>query len=214
VKKGEGASLLKNPKKLHDLLVKIVRGTSKPVTVKIRSGWDHRSINAVEVARYAADAGISAVFVHGRTMAQGYHGHVNYDIIRQVKEAVAVPVFGSGDVLSPQLAQNMLTETGCDGVVIARGALGNPWIFKHAAAFLTGKTLPERPAAHEIIAVMTGHLNACCDFYGDKHGAVIFRKFFVWYTKGFDHIRPLRHRAFQAQAREEMLRVIAQLSGR
>jgi tRNA-dihydrouridine synthase B len=208
IKKGEGASLLKDPKKLRDLLKRSVQNTTKPVTVKIRSGWDHHSINAVEVVCCAQDAGIHAIFVHGRTMAQGYHGTVDYDIIRQVKQAVCIPVIGSGDVLSPLQAKKMFSETGCDGVVIARGALGNPWIFRHTMEFLAQGTLPPRPAAQEIMHTMIRHLTACCDFYGDRHGAVIFRKFFVWYTKGFDHIRSLRTRAFQAKSREEMLEII------
>lgn len=212
VKKGEGASLLKDPKKLHDLLKRIVAATNKPVTVKIRSGWDHRSVNAVEVARYARDAGIHAIAVHGRTMAQAYHGRVDYDLIRSVKEAVSIPVIGSGDALSGELVKKMLDQTGCDGVVIARGALGNPWIFKQAGACIKGQAPVSKPGPSMIIKTMTGHLNSCCDFYGDKHGTVIFRKFFVWYTKGFDHIRPLRNHAFQAKAREEMLEIIRQLS--
>jgi len=212
VKKGEGASLLKDPKKLHDLLKRIVTSTKKPVTVKIRSGWDHRSVNAVEVALRAQDAGIHGIAIHGRTMAQGYHGRVDYDIIGRVKEAVSIPVIGSGDALSGELVKKMLNATGCDGVVIARGALGNPWIFKQATACIKNKAAIAKPGPASIITTMTGHLNACCDFYGDKHGTVIFRKFFVWYTKGFDHIRPLRNRAFQAKARDEMLEIIRQLA--
>lgn len=211
VKKGEGASLLKDPKKLHDLLKRIVTATNKPVSVKIRSGWDHRSVNAVEVARYARDAGIHAIFVHGRTMAQAYHGRVDYAVIRSVKEAVDIPVIGSGDVLSGELVKKMFDATGCDGVVIARGALGNPWIFEQAKAYLQTKEAISKPGPSAIINTMTGHLNKCCDFYGDRHGTVIFRKFFVWYTKGFDHIRPLRHRAFHAKTREEMLEIIDNL---
>lgn len=212
IKKGEGASLMKDPKKLRDLLRRIVLHTGKPVTVKIRSGWDHRSINAVEVARYAEEAGIHGIFIHGRTMAQGYHGSVDYAIIRHVKDAVSIPVFGSGDVLSPQLVRKMFDETGCDGVVIARGALGNPWIFRSAAVFLETGTLPERPSPQDIIRTMTHHLNACCDFYGDRHGAVVFRKFFVWYTKGIAGIRALRNKAFHAATRSDMLDIIAKLS--
>ncbi|MCX8044096.1 MAG: tRNA dihydrouridine synthase DusB [Desulfobacterota bacterium] len=212
IKKGEGASLMKDPKKLHDLLKRIVAKTTKPVTVKIRAGWDHRSVNAVEIARSAQDAGIAALFVHGRTMTQGYHGSVDYGVIRAVKEAVSIPVFGSGDVLSPLHAHMMISKTGCDGVVVARGALGNPWIFQQIAAFLTHGTLIETPSLEKVVQTMVQHLNACCDLYGERHGAVVFRKFFVWYTKGIAHIRALRNKAFHAATRADMLDIIGQIS--
>ncbi|MCP3677115.1 MAG: tRNA dihydrouridine synthase DusB [Deltaproteobacteria bacterium] len=210
-RKGEGASLLREPRKLRDLLRVIVGSSAVPVTVKIRAGWNALSINAREVALHAQDSGISALFIHGRSSVQGYKGRVDYEIIREVKEALAIPVIGSGDVLSPQLARRMLDETGCDGVVIARGSFGNPWIFRETAEYLRSGTIPERPGIDEIAAVMTAHLGMCCDLYGDRGGAASFRKFFGWYTKGLHAIRPLRGRAFRAQSGGEVADIIREM---
>ncbi len=133
--KGEGSGLMKEPRRLGQLLKAIVDHTDLPVTVKIRAGWDENSVNAREVALYARDAGIKGLFIHGRTRAQGYSGSVDYQVIRQVKEALDIPVIGSGDVFSPLQVKKMFDETGCDGVAIARGALGNPWIFQETEEF-------------------------------------------------------------------------------
>jgi len=201
-RRGEGASLLKNPVKLQNLLKLIVKNSGAPVTVKIRTGWDKNSINAKEVALYAQDAGISALFIHGRTKAQGYSGRVDYEAISKVKKALDIPVIASGNVLSAELAKKMLDETGCDGLLIARGALGNPWIFKD--------NLPE---ADEIADTMSGHLNSCIDFYGARNGVTVFHKFFGWYTRGFRKIRRLREKAYRTKTKEEMFAVIKDFRG-
>jgi tRNA-dihydrouridine synthase B len=197
VRRAEGAALMRQPKELQKLLKLVVKESPVPVTVKIRSGWDKRSINAVEVARRCADAGVSALFIHGRTKEQGYSGAVDYAAIAAVKKALGIPVIASGDLFSAELIERMFAETGADAVAIARGALGNPWIFK-------GVT-PERA---ELIRVMREHLQANIDFYGERVGVMKFRKFFQWYTKGLRHIRPLREKSSRAKAREEMLALI------
>ena len=213
VRKGEGACLMKEPEKLRDLLKVLVERSAVPVTVKIRAGWDNSTLNARDVALHAQDAGVSAVFIHGRTRAQEYRGRVNYSAIREVKEAMSIPVIGSGDAFSPRLIKKMFEETGCDGVAIARGALGNPWLFPETHAFLSGQPLPDRPAPDEIAGVMRRHLELCCSFHGDWLGTKLFRKFFSWYSKGFLRIKPLRIQAFATTTGTEMLDVIHAMAG-
>lgn len=208
VRRQEGAALLKEPKKLQRLLRLVVKNSPVPVTVKIRSGWDSDSVNAKEAALFAQDAGISALFIHGRTKLQGYSGNVDYRIIRKVKEALDIPVIASGDIFTPELIKKMFDETGCDGVTIARGALGNPWIFKESSEFLKRGRAPARPGINVIADTMIEHLNSCVDFYGERNGVVIFRKFFGWYTKGFCKIRPLREKSSRAKTAEDMLNII------
>ncbi|MFA5155927.1 MAG: tRNA dihydrouridine synthase DusB [Candidatus Omnitrophota bacterium] len=212
VRRGEGAGLLKEPKKVNEILKVIVDSVKMPVTVKIRIGWDKDSVNAPEVALAAQDAGVSAVFIHGRTKTQGYSGGVDYRAIREVKEALSVPLIASGDVFSPLLAKKMLDETGADGLIIARGALGNPWIFKEVAEFLKSGKAVERPTPDEIAEVMLEHLEMNINFYGQRNGVVIFRKFFSWYTKGFRKIRPLREKVSRVKTQEEMVDAIKHVS--
>ncbi|MDD5085234.1 MAG: tRNA dihydrouridine synthase DusB [Candidatus Omnitrophica bacterium] len=204
--RGKGAALLKCPKELQKLLVTIVREVSVPVTVKLRLGWDNDK-NAVDIAKHAEDAGVKAVFVHGRTVADGYRSPVNYPAIRKIKAALKIPVVGSGDIWSAQMAKKMFDETGCDSITIARGALGNPWIFNEVGEFLaTGKIIP-RPAVREVAETMKRHLDLCLDFYGET-GAIEFRKFYIWYTSGFSRVRPLRASVFCAGNKLEMTGLI------
>lgn len=210
--KGKGAYLLREPLKLRELLKTVVRNSSAPVTAKIRTGWDDTSINARDTALHAEDAGINGLFIHGRTRMQGYSGEVDYSAIREVKKALKIPVIASGDALSPRLIKKMFDETGCDGVLIARGSLGNPWIFRKTHDYLkTGCDAPG-PQVNEITAAMKSHLDSCCNFHGETKGVMIFRKFFGWYTKGISGIRPLRERAFHANAMEEMAEIISEIS--
>jgi nifR3 family TIM-barrel protein len=197
VRRGEGAGLLKEPKKLQKILKLLVKNSKVPVTVKIRSGWDKDSINAREVAVLAEDAGIDGLFIHGRTKLQGYGGDVDYKVIKEVKEALKIPVIASGDIFSQQLIKRMFDDTGCDGVAVARGCLGNPWIFN-----------AEKPQKKEVIRVMLEHLSGCIDFYGERNGVMMFRKFFCWYTKGFRKIRHLREKSSRAKTQSQMLEII------
>jgi len=206
--RGEGAGLLKDPKKLHKLLKMIVKNSSKPVTVKIRTGWNKASINAKEAALASQDAGVSALFIHGRDKEQGYSGDVDYKVIAAVKKALDIPLIASGDVFFPELAKKMLDETGCDGLLVARGALGNPWVFKEIKEFLKNGKVIKRPSQDEIADVILEHLNACIDFYGPAHGVKRFHKFFGWYTKGVPDVRPLREKSFRVKTKDEMYAII------
>jgi len=206
--RGEGAGLLKDPVKLQKLLKAVVPGTVAPVTIKIRTGWDGLSINAKDIALRARDAGIQGIFIHGRTKAQGYGGKVDYRTIGEVKDALDIPVIASGDILSPVLAKKMFDETGCDGIVIARGALGNPWIFRETAAFLNTGAVQQHPSHYEVRSTMLSHLRLCTDYYGGRVGTIIFRKFFAWYTRGLPETRPLKGKAFRAETPEQMKAII------
>jgi len=207
VRRGEGSGLLKDPKKFKRILKLVVKNSWLPVTVKIRLGWDKDSVNAREIALLAQDCGVNAVFVHGRTKTQAYSGQVDYNAIREVKEALDIPLIASGDLFSGPLALRMLDETGCDGLSIARGCLGNPWIFKEIKEYLRGKVIA-RPANEEIAKVMLEHLSSCIEFYGERNGVVIFRKFYTWYTKGQRKVRRLRERSSRARTKEEMKEII------
>ncbi len=213
VRRGEGAGLLRNPKKLAKLLKLVVRRCRVPVSVKIRSGWDRDSVNAKDVALLCEDAGASALFIHGRTKEQIYSGAVDYKIIGMVKKAVGIAVIASGDILSPQLSARMLKETGCDGLVIARGSLGNPWIFKQVNSYLKNGEIIPMPSKDEIIRTMLLHLGLCVDFYAQRVGVMIFRKFFAWYTKGFRKVRQLREISSRARTKDEMIAIIKACAG-
>ncbi len=207
VSKMEGAGLLREPVKLQNIMKVIVENTVLPVTVKIRSGWDETSVNAVDIALRAQDAGVSGLFIHGRTRMQGYRGAVDYNVIRKVKEALRIPVIASGDALTPSLIRKLFDETGCDGVAIARGALGNPWIFRETVGYLRSGTAPCRPDVFEITRIMKEHLALIIEFHGEKNGVILFRKFFSWYMRGMA-VKELKSRAFHAVVCNDMLRLI------
>jgi tRNA-dihydrouridine synthase B len=210
-RKGKGAALLREPRKLGAILKILVDCAKVPVTVKIRTGWDADSINAREVALYAEDAGISALFIHGRTKIQGYSGTVDYKNIKEVKDVLKIPVIASGDNLSLSLIKRMFDVTACDGVAVARGALGNPWIFREAIRFFQDGVHVTGPTADERIAVIRKHLDLVIKYSGEERGIGIFRKFFVWYTKGLRGIKPLRDKAFRTSKKDQFLDIIEEL---
>ena len=195
VKNGEGSALLKNP----DLIGKIVRAavaaTKKPVTVKIRTGWDAPTINAARVAKIAEAAGAAAIAVHARTREQYYSGRADWGRILEVKQAVQIPVIGNGDVFSAEDAIRMLEETGCDAVMIARGALGNPWIFRDCLALLQGKEKPAPPTTPEKLAMLLFHFDALVAENGAHTAVREIRKHVGWYLKGVPHTAAIRRRA-------------------
>lgn len=208
VNNGEGSSLMRDPKKVEAILTSMVKHVKKPVTVKFRKGFDHTSVNAVEIAKIAESCGVSAVAVHGRTREQYYSGKADWDIIRQVKEALQIPVIGNGDVFTPQDAKRMLEETGCDGVMIGRGAKGNPWIFSRTNHYLeTGELLPG-PTVPEIKEMILRHGKLLTEYKGEKTAMREMRKHMAWYTAGLPHSAALRNEINLVETLEEMAELL------
>ena len=192
VKNGEGSALMKNPKLVHEIVSKTVKAIQKPVTVKIRKGFDDSCINAVEIAKIIEDAGAKAVAVHARTREQYYSGKADWDIIRQVKEAVTIPVIGNGDVASGESAIAMQEQTGCDGVMIGRGAQGNPWIFSELLEYERTGRMPARPTNEEIKKMIARHAKLQIEYKGEYLGIREMRKHVSWYTTGLPNSAKLR----------------------
>lgn len=199
VNNGEGSALMKNPKLVEEILTALVKKVKKPVTVKFRKGFDDDHINAVEIARIAESCGVSAVAVHGRTRAQFYSGKADWDIIRQVKEAVKIPVIGNGDIFTPEDAKRMLYETGCDGLMIARGAKGNPWIFSRTLHYLETGELLGPPDKEELKETILRHAQLQIQFKGEYLGLCEMRKHLSWYTVGLPHSSSLRNDVNQTE---------------
>jgi len=201
---GEGSALMKNPKLVEEILSTMVRSVKKPVTVKFRKGFDDEHVNAVEIAKIAESCGVSAVAVHGRTREQYYSGTADWDIIRQVKEAVSIPVIGNGDIFTPQDAKRCLEETGCDGLMIGRGARGNPWIFKRTAHYLeTGELLAE-PTGAEIGEMILRHAQMQVKMKGEYIGMKEMRKHVAWYTAGLPHSASMRRASNELETLEQL----------
>jgi tRNA-dihydrouridine synthase B len=183
-KNGEGSAMMKDPKNIFRVVEAAVRNADKPVTIKIRSGWDANSINAVEVAKVAEAAGAAAIAVHGRTRDQFYNGKADWSVISDVVRSVNIPVIGNGDIFHGEDALAMLDQTGCDYVMIARGALGNPWIFREAVALYKGLPKPEPPTITEKIAMLLRHLDLAVAEKGERVAVMELRKHVGWYLKG------------------------------
>ena len=204
VKNGEGSALMKNPKLVYEIVRKTARAIQKPVTVKIRKGFDDTCINAVEIAKIIEDAGGKAVAVHGRTREQYYSGKADWDIIRRVKEAVSIPVIGNGDVTDAASAEALVEQTGCDGIMIGRGAEGNPWIFKQILHYMeTGETLA-RPTQHEVKEMMLRHARMQVEYKGEIMGMREMRKHVAWYTTGYPHSAAIRREANFIETYEQL----------
>lgn len=211
VRNGEGSALMKNPKLVYELVSAVVKAIEKPVTVKIRKGFDDEHVNAVEIAKIIEEAGAAAVAVHGRTREQYYSGKADWDIIRQVKEAVSIPVIGNGDVTSGEKAIQMREYTGCDGVMIARGAQGNPWIFSELLAYEENGTLPPRPSVDEVREMMLRHARLQLEYKGDFCGIREMRKHVAWYTKGLHGAARLRDKVNEVESYEELEKILTVL---
>ena len=211
VRNGEGSALMKNPKLVYELVSATVKAIKKPVTVKIRKGFDDEHINAVEIAKIIEEAGAAAVAVHGRTREQYYSGKADWEIIRQVKEAVSIPVIGNGDVTSGEKAIAMREQTGCDGVMIARGAQGNPWIFSELLEYERTGRLPDRPDVEEIKQTMLRHARLQIEYKGDFTGIREMRKHVAWYTKGLYGAARLRDRINQVESYAELENLLTSL---
>lgn len=208
VNNGEGSALMKNPLLAGRIIEKTVKAIKKPVTVKIRKGFDDEHVNAVELAKIAEDAGAAAVAVHGRTREQFYAGKADWEIIRQVKEAVSIPVIGNGDLLTAEDVTAMGQQTGCDGFMIARGAQGNPWIFKQILQYYkTGEQLP-RPSVMEVKQMILRHARMMLEFKGDYIGIREIRKHAAWYTAGYSGSSRLRVAINAVESYEELEEVL------
>lgn len=205
VNNGEGSALMKNPGLVRKIVTSVSKAIKKPLTVKIRKGFDDNNINAVEIAKIIEDSGAAAVAVHGRTRQQYYSGKADWDIIRQVKEAVSIPVIGNGDVDSPQKAKQLLEETGCDGIMVGRATEGNPWIFREISHYLdTGELLPH-PALEEVKEMILRHARLQLEYKGEYTGMREMRKHVAWYTAGFPHSARLRGAVNEIESMEQLM---------
>ena len=201
---GEGSALMKNPALVREIVSKVVKAIEKPVTVKIRKGFDEDHVNAVEIAKIIEDCGAAAVAVHGRTREQHYSGTADWDIIRQVKEAVSIPVIGNGDVTGPESAKKMIDETGVDGIMIGRAARGNPWIFNQIKEYLETGVIPEKPSYDEVREMMLRHARMQLECKGEYTGIREMRKHVAWYTAGYPHSAKLRAKMNEVESYEQL----------
>lgn len=205
IKNGDGSALMKNPKLAEEVLKSVVNNSKKPVTLKIRKGWDDNNINAVEIAKIAEASGISALAIHGRTREQYYSGKADWDIIAKIKESINIPVIGNGDVFEVEDAINMINKTNCDAIMIGRGAQGNPWIFKRINHYMkTGEILPE-PTGEEKINTALKHLKLAIDEHGEYVAVREMRKHIAWYLKGLRGSARLRDEINKIESYEEVV---------
>lgn len=208
LKNQAGSALLKNPEKIKEIVSAVVNAVSVPVTVKIRSGWDEKSINAVEVAQIIEEAGASAITIHARTRSQGYSGEADWNIIKQVKDAVSIPVIGNGDVTTPFLAKKMLDETGCDAVMIGRGILGNPWLIRDCVHYLeTGELLPP-VSSMEKIAMMRKHFELLKEDKNEHTALLEIRANLLYYLKGMPDSKNMKMKVCSCKTSDELLQVL------
>lgn len=211
VKNGEGSALMQDPVLVGKIVEAISNAIKKPVTVKIRKGFGENDANAPEVAYAAQESGAAAVAVHGRTRMQFYHGKADWDIIRQVKERLRIPVIGNGDVCSGETALEMMQETGCDAVMIGRAAEGAPWIFREVSSYLASRKITERPSSEEIIKMLLHHTEKMIEFKGEETGIREMRKQFAWYTTGMKESSAFRNRINFAETYNEFREMALEL---
>lgn len=207
-KNGEGSALMKKP----DLVARIVKAvssaTQKPVTVKIRKGWDDYSINAVEIAQIAEENGAAAIAVHGRTREQYYSGKADWNIIKQVKQAVSIPVIGNGDVVGPKEAERLFQETGCDAIMVGRAAQGNPWIFNQINKYLEEGVIIPAPTAEQKIQTIIRHMNMMIEHKGERTAILEMRSHIAWYIKGLRDAAYTKQKIFTLTDKEEIFSIL------
>lgn len=208
IKSQAGSALLKNPEKIREIVSAVVNSVDVPVTVKIRSGWDSKSINAVEVAKICEEAGASAITVHGRTRSQGYTGKVDLDIIKRVKEAVSIPVIGNGDIIDIESAKKMFEYTKCDAIMIGRGVLGNPWLIKQLDSYFKDGSIIEKPTCEEKIEMCLKHLDYLLKIKNEKVAILEMRSHIAWYLKGIPNNNLIKDEIFKSNTVEEMKKIL------
>lgn len=208
---GEGSALMKNPLLAGQIIEAVVKAIGKPVTVKIRKGFDEEHVNAVEMAHVAQESGAAAVAVHGRTREQFYSGKADWDIIRQVKEAVTIPVIGNGDVVDGESALALLQQTGCDGIMIGRACQGNPWIFREVKNFLENGTTCERPTNREILDTILKHADLQLQYKGEYIGIREMRKHVSWYSAGIPNSARFRATINAMESMEELKKAVSDI---
>ncbi|GKX28354.1 tRNA-dihydrouridine synthase [Vallitalea longa] len=211
INNGEGSALMKNPRLIGEIVKRVSTAIDKPLTIKIRKGFDESNINAVEIAKIAEENGASAIGIHGRTRQQYYSGQADWSIIKDVKDAVAIPVLGNGDVFSPEDAKRLINQTGCDGILIGRGAQGNPWIFRRIIHYLeSGEILPQ-PSASEIVNTIYRHLEMLSKCKGEYTATREIRKHIGWYTKGLYGSSYIRNEINNIESMEELKEKISEI---
>lgn len=203
-----GAALLKDPDKVYDIVKSVVNAVNVPVTVKIRSGWDSESINASIIAKKIEEAGASAICVHPRTRAQGYSGHANWNIIKEVKENVSIPVIGNGDILSAEDAKKMLDETGCDAVMIGRGTLGNPYLIKQVVSYIEDGILLEEQSSIDKMKLCLKHFDYLLKIKDEKTAVLEMRTHAAWYLKGLPSSAIVKQKLYTLKTKEEFIKLI------
>lgn len=211
VNNGEGSALMRNPHLAAEIVRKTSKAIRKPVTVKIRKGYDEAHCNAVELAKYLEDAGAAAITVHGRTREQFYSGAADWEIIRKVKEAVEIPVIGNGDVTNGESAKRMIEETGCDGIMIGRAAQGNPWVFREVRSYLESGVKTERPSVREVRDMIRRHALLQLECKGDYIGIREMRKHVAWYIAGYPHAADLRKKVCSVERMEELMELVSEI---
>ena len=213
VNNGEGAALMREPALVRQILSAMVKAVKKPVTVKIRKGFDGECCNAVEIARIAEDCGVAAIAVHGRTREQYYSGRADWEIIAQVKDAVKIPVIGNGDIDGPHSASDMIRQTGCDGVMIGRAAQGNPWIFRETVQFLEEGSIPDPPGRQEKREMVLRHAQLQLECKGEYTAVREMRKHLSWYTVGMPHSAKFRQMINAMESMNQLLESVETIFG-
>ncbi len=208
IKSQAGSALLKDPDKIYEIVKNVVENTNTPITVKIRSGWDEKNINAVEVAKKIEKAGASAVAIHARTRSQGYSGKANWDIIKEVKASVNIPVIGNGDITTIYEAEKMLKETKCDAIMIGRATLGNPWFIKECVEYIENGKIINKPTDKEKIDMILHHYNLLKKYTNEKTALLEIRTHALWYLKGIPGTKEIKTKICQAKTEEEFLKII------